>query len=182
MLRLVLLSGPLAVGKTVVANALVADHGFKHLRSSGYLKMILERRREPISREVLQIVGDRLDEETDYRWLIDKVAKPQVSNEPQQQLWLIDSVRKQRQVEHFQAEFGSATLHVHLWAPEEVLRERHQTRLDSGSHTEGGTRYDDAVAHPNEQSSRALRDVSDLSINVAMISGARAASIIRAAL
>ena len=61
MLFIVLLSGPIAVGKTSVANALIEQHQFRRLKSSDHLKDICASRTVRVSRASLQAVGDELD-------------------------------------------------------------------------------------------------------------------------
>lgn len=155
---LVLLSGPVAVGKTTLRQALMASHGFEQVRSSAYLKQLAEQRSLAGERTGLQDLGDELDRLTDYRWLLDEVAKPGLAALPEQRRWLVDAVRKHRQVEHFRAAYGDAVLHVHLNASEEVLRRRYAERRDA-------TTYDAAIRHDNEIASRSLIEIADFVID-----------------
>lgn len=163
------------MGKTSLANALIEQHKFRRLKSSHYLKDICASRGMPVSRASLQAVGDELDEATDFRWLIDDVALPQMGAEPEQHRWLVDSVRKPRQIEHFRTEFGGLVLHVHLWASEASLRQRYDLRRSSPGHAEGLTPYDVAIQHPNEVSSRALKGEADVAVLLERIGAIRAA-------
>lgn len=156
---LVLLSGPIAVGKTSVRQELLAAHGYDYVRSSAYLIELARKQGGDKSRTSLQDLGDRLDRETDYRWVLDEVARPAVAAHPSKLCWLIDAVRKKRQVEHFRAAFGPLVLHVHLHAPEEVLQERYSTRLVSAI---DAMPYDVAIRHENEVASRDLIHIADL--------------------
>ncbi len=178
MPRVLLLSGPIASGKTSLADELIARHGFKRLRSSDHLKAVCLQQGLDVSRSSLQQLGDRLDQETDFRWLIDEVAQPQIVAEPSQGRWLIDSVRKERQVAHFRSTFGSDVTHVHVWASEEVLLQRFEGRRNSGSHSEGSTEYAAAISHPNEVSARALLKIADLAINLGEIAPRSAGELI----
>ena len=76
MKLLLLLSGPVAVGKSGVANTLIKSHGFTSIKSSTYLRSKAASDGLNESRTVLQEAGDRLDSETDFKWLIDDVAVP----------------------------------------------------------------------------------------------------------
>ena len=165
---LVLLSGPVAAGKTTLRQALLSEHGFEHVRSSGYLRQTMARRGEAESRTSLQNLGDELDRQTDYRWLLDDVASTAFAASPAQRRWLVDAVRKHRQVEHFRASYGIAVLHVHLCASEAVLRGRYANRGDA-------TPYDVAIQHENEVAARSLIDVADLIIDTGLESAERAA-------
>jgi predicted kinase len=159
-LVVLLLSGPVAVGKSTLATQLVEDHGFRTIRSGNHLRSVATHLGSDSTRRALQELGDALDLRTDYLWLIDDVASPQVEAEPDHARWLLDSVRKKRQIEHFRSRF-SHVVHVHLTATEEVLRARYDARLAAGGEYEGGTPYDVAIAHPNEVASRGLIRIAD---------------------
>jgi adenylosuccinate synthase len=161
----VLLSGPVAVGKTRFADELVNAYKFNKIRSGGFLAAQASARRIRADRTGLQELGDELDALTDYRWVVDSVAVPAIEGVPSQRRWLFDAVRKHRQVEHFRSEFGDAVFHVHLVAPEEVLRSRYERRLCAGSEYIGATSYDDAVKHPNEIESRSLGSIAQLTLH-----------------
>lgn len=160
------MSGPIAVGKTAIAKQLVDAYRFNRIRSGGYLLLLAESRNGDKSRKGLQDLGDSLDRDTDYRWIVDDVAQPAIENGGGDGFWLLDSIRKHRQLYHFRDAFGSAVVHVHFTAAEEVLRSRYTTRLKSSQDYHGFTSYDDAVAHPNEVESRSLESAADLIIDV----------------
>lgn len=166
MQHLVLLSGPLAVGKSTLTSNLIESHGFMKIASSGYLKEAAARMSISIDRTALQEIGDRLDLETDYFWIVENVAKPSFDAMPAQDKWLVDSVRKKRQVDHFRSTFGDAVLHVHLTAPEDELQRRFEHRLSTSNHNEGFVTYDGAIAHANERAARKLLDIADLVLDV----------------
>ena len=163
---LILFSGPLAVGKSTVTRRLIEEHGFSRVASSAYLKERASQQGLGVDRQTLQEIGDRLDADTDYRWLIDDVAVPTFEASPLHERWLVDSVRKRRQLDHFRDKFGRRVLHVHLTAPEKELRRRYKERLTDAGHNEGSTTYADAVAHSNERSARGLVDLADLVLEV----------------
>lgn len=162
---LVLLSGPIAVGKTSVREELLAKHGYNYVRSSGYLMDLASKRGQGEARTSLQDLGDRLDMETDYRWVLDEVARPAIAAHPDKLRWLVDAVRKRRQVEHFREGFGPSVLHVHLNAPEEVLRQRYAARLISAK---DATQYDVAIRHENEVASRDLIHIANLVLDASV--------------
>lgn len=88
------------------------------------------------------------------------MAAPAVAASPDVRRWLFDAVRKYRQVEHFRAAYGASVFHLHLDAPEEVLRARYERRLAAeGEPVEGA--YDRTIAHDNELQSRALIHIAD---------------------
>ena len=159
-LIVLLLSGPVAVGKSTLATQLVEGHGFRTLRSGNHLRSLATQLGTDPNRRALQELGDALDLRTDYLWLVDDMALPQIEAAPGHARWLLDSVRKERQIEHFRSRFPYV-VHVHLIATEEVLRARYGARLAAGGQYEGGTPYDVAFGHPNEVASRGLIRIAD---------------------
>jgi adenylosuccinate synthase len=157
---LVLLSGAVTAGKSSLAAALIANHGFRKISTSGYLTELAAAQGLENRRDVLQALGDRLDEETDYSWPI-SVAQRQIQCGQHGGPWLLDAVRKDRQVFHFRAAF-SRVLHVHVTAPEEVLRARYLFRQGTKDSRDSQGTYDELIKHPNEVSSRALEFSADL--------------------
>lgn len=154
--KLLLLSGAIGSGKTEVACELIKNFEFVKIASSGYLSSLIpaEQRKEGDERRrQLQELGDRLDDETGYRWIVDPVAIQAIQDSPSTRNWLVDAVRKKRQVELFRERFGSLVRHVHLTASEEVLRSRYAQK---------GSDYDTVVMHPNEVNARSLEGFADL--------------------
>lgn len=156
MKRLLLLSGPMASGKTSVSASLQEAHRFVPISSGSFLRAQLTSRNEPVDRLNLQELGDALDRATDFVWLIDSVAIPALGTQPDVDSWLLDAVRKPRQVELFRNRFGNAVRHVHIVAPESVLEQRYAER--GLNHLED---YQASVLHPNEQSARSLAGLAD---------------------
>ncbi|MCR6702144.1 MAG: AAA family ATPase [Dokdonella sp.] len=154
--KLLILSGGIGVGKTEVAKELTRTFQFKKISSSGYLISLIplhERKEGDELRRQLQELGDCLDERTGYRWVVDPVAIQIMDSAPEIKNWLVDAVRKQRQVELFRERFGPLIRHVHLTASEDVLRLRY---------AEKGNDYNIAIAHSNEANARNLQELADL--------------------
>lgn len=173
-MRLLLLSGPIAVGKTSLRNVLISEHGFLDIRSGDYLRGIAS----SDTRSDLQNLGDELDRRTNYRWLLEDVIAPAISSLPQQNLWLIDAVRKSAQVIHIKEAYPNEVLHVHLTAPEATLRTRYQERqliLAKQS------KYEDALNHDNEVKSRSLISEADYVLDATLSSPENLAKQLREA-
>lgn len=177
-----LVSGPIAVGKTSFANELIETSSFKKIRSGDFLSQLATARGSRSDRTGLQELGDSLDVETDYRWVVESVAGPLIAADVPQRLWLFDAVRKQRQVEHFRARFEVDVFHVHLIAPEEVLRARYEERRRRGDDYLGSATYDEVVRHPNEIEARSLGDIADLRLDTHANSPAALGDAVRRAL
>lgn len=165
-IHLLLFSGPLSVGKSSVTRALVETHQYERLRSGSYLASVAVQRGITPTRLELQGLGDRLDLETDYQWLIDAVAIPAFAAMPTRMSWIVDAVRKKRQVEHFRARFAVAPFHVHLVASEATLKRRYKSRQETGDDYVGDVPYHEAIQHPNEVASRSLITLADLVIDI----------------
>lgn len=156
MKRLLLLSGPIAGGKTSVSASLQERHGFVPISSGSFLRAQLAAQNEPIDRRNLQELGDTLDRTTDFSWLIESVASPAIEARPDAHNWLLDAVRKPQQIALFRLRFGDVVKHVHIVAPETVLEQRHAARDLSPLED-----YRASVLHPNEQIARSLAGFAD---------------------
>jgi hypothetical protein len=178
---LVLLSGPVAVGKTTLRSVLLKEYGFANVRSSAYLMELAEKQGGGNARSSLQELGDGLDESTDYKWVLDSVALPAMAANPGCKRWLVDAVRKQRQIEHFRAAFGRTVLHVHLSAAESVLRQRYDDRASVLGISKDPTAYDVAIAHSNEAAARALISAADLVFDTGLTKPQQVAALVVAA-
>ncbi|WP_163018707.1 AAA family ATPase, partial [Pseudomonas viridiflava] len=60
-LIVLLISGPIASGKSTVTNKLISAYGFESLSSGDYLRNLLKSKSQPVTRKELQELGDRLD-------------------------------------------------------------------------------------------------------------------------
>ena len=174
--NLILLSGAVAAGKTRIASLLEREHGFNRVSTSGHLKAMAARLDIAVNRVAMQDLGDREDIETDFLWPV-TVAKAQMAVSPGT-LWLLDAVRKRRQVHHFRAQNLGNVLHVHTWAPEAVLRARYEARVAANQeYGETGT-YEEFVNRPNEVESRSLIELSDMTCDTSILSPERAVQLI----
>lgn len=166
---ILLLSGPAAAGKTTICESLTANHGFAAIKSSRHLRTLVQPTEREVTREVLQEIGDRLDVETDFNWLVTDVAIPQIDAQQDQKFWFVDSVRKPEQIDRFSEAFPGKVLHCHVTAPDSVLRFRMQARDESNGSLSYEKDYAEHVTHPNEVSARALGDVAKLVIDTSRI-------------
>lgn len=171
---ILLVSGPLAVGKTSVREMLIAKHGYAAIQSSSYLRELAIAKGIALERKNLQVLGDSLDIETQFSWVVSKVALPQVQAKPEQELWIFDSVRKPEQVSLFRGQFGASVRHVHFICPESILKNRYESRV----RTEDAVSYEDAINHPNERSSRSLSQIADRVISLEKLSSEDAAQLL----
>lgn len=172
--KIILISGPLAVGKTAVASILDQDFGYTKISSSKYLRLIAEERGLADSRSMLQDLGDLLDEETNFSWLVNDVASNQLASNPYKLNWFVDAVRKPQQVQLFRKKFP-LVFHVHLTAPDEILEARFLCRAREGDNVDHIGSYKAAIAHPNEQAARGLCHIADEVIDLSACTPDKAA-------
>lgn len=118
------ISGPVAVGKSMLADEVVRRFDVERISTSRILKDL----GTPDERQKLIDAGKKLDVETDGRWVADGVQKMLSGIKRAPQVFLIDAVRTEQQVKHLREKFGSRFLHFHVVAPVAVCAERYAKR------------------------------------------------------
>ena len=156
--RILLLAGPIAVGKSSVVDILSREFGFRKISSGSYLVRLLESRGVEPNREQLIQLGDELDLQTNYEWVVRDAASEALAYHPEQPLWVFDSVRKKLQVEHFRGWAYGRSFLVYLSAEEATLRTRYASRQRA---SDSFTPYDNAVDSDNEREARSLGALAD---------------------
>lgn len=170
---LVVFSGPIAVGKTAVADLLIRDHSYKGISTSHYLRSSLGPPQIERTRTELRLRGDLLDEQTQYAWVTDRVVRPAIHADPSQRRWLVDAVRKPEQIEHLRASL-KRICHVHFTATKSVLRQRFKTRARVGDNSNSPISYDDLSSSASEQSVIRCGPMADITIDLTSCSPAAA--------
>ncbi|MGV1766072.1 adenylosuccinate synthetase [Rhizobium rhizogenes] len=128
MQKIIILSGPIAVGKTAFADELMRRYPCQKVSTRNY---ILKVKHVENSRASLQEAGMQLDDETNGSWVSDAVAE--TLTETDKSVLLIDSARIAAQVERIRERFGrKKVLHIHLTAAEHVLKDRYEKRNKGG--------------------------------------------------
>jgi len=153
---IILLSGPIASGKSTIARELMLTHGYRSISSGNYLRETLGARGRPITREELQNFGDQLDQETNYEWLTENISRKAIEDHTQKK-WILDSVRKVEQISSHRKLLETSIIHVHLIAPAEELKSRYDSRNKSSE-----LEYKKAKSHSNEKNTENLITVADL--------------------
>ncbi len=171
--RFLILSGSICAGKSTISNELSSKFSFRRISSGRFLQNEASNRGYGHGRHDLQELGDTLDNETEYKWIVDPLSLDSISSEPNRSRWLLDAARKKQQIILLRSTFGECVRHVHLSAPEEVLHKRFAERLDYQTKV-----YEQAVQHPNEVSARSLAAIADKSFDTTQLMPAEIANSI----
>jgi len=153
--RIILLSGPVAAGKTRLGNALVERYEFKVIKTRKLIEALVHVENE---RGALQKAGEQLDQETQGKWVARALAR-EVSRLPDNCSVLVDSIRIGQQAEAIRVAFGSRVVHIHLTAPTSVLSERYSSRTPNVKELPS---YDQVRADPTESAVEKLADIADI--------------------
>jgi adenylosuccinate synthase len=154
--KIVLLSGPLAVGKSTLAEALSTKFGFRIVKT----RELLQRRDPKLSDRIsLQKAGARLDRKTGGDWIAEELGSLILDEDSPDHI-VIDSLRIAGQVEAIQRSFGRVVVHVHLTADDSELRSRFESRTVDFAEAA----YEEAKSDQTERKVESLASVADLLI------------------
>jgi adenylosuccinate synthase len=161
-LLVVVVSGPVAGGKSALARALAER--FDGLRlSTRELLMPRLAPGEPATRQALQRVGAQLDTDTDGRWVADRLSR-RIFDAPHR-LVIVDSARIAGQIEGLRRAFGrSEVRHVHVTASRATCAARYEQRR-SRAEVQEATTYDEVMADPTEAQVDSLGDMADIAVD-----------------
>jgi len=165
---ILLISGPIAVGKSSVVSNLIDNYEFRKLSSGEHLVKLAKEKSLIPNRQTLTRIGDELDIDTDYSWVVNTVTKTALNRYPEVDRWIFDSVRKKRQVRHFRTAFHESIMHIHLTADESVLKCRYENRQLKNP-VKDHLEYEVAITTPNETESRSLETIADHVIDTSHI-------------
>lgn len=152
----VLVSGPIATGKTAVANALVESLDADLLRVREVLGTVLGLNGR--DRRTLQEQGADLDKRTGGRWLLDYIDDHHRPNKAV----VVDALRTRRQTAPILEGFVDSRL-VYLEAHEETRRRRYAIGAASDP-VKASVGLDTAMHHPTEAEVRLLRPMAHVVI------------------
>lgn len=162
MVNLILiLTGPIAAGKSELTAALEQRFGFQTLKTHELLKDIAAKQSEQ-TRGSLQAFGEDLDKKTKGAWVRDGLIKL-ADTLPPESMVVVDSVRIAGQIEFIRGAFGLRVLHVHLTAPLDVLERRFKKPRKKGFR-EART-YEEAKNDSTEQQVETLAQIADIVID-----------------
>jgi len=159
--QIVVLSGPVAAGKTTLADSLEKRFGFARVKTRELIRTMLGTEPE---REALQKAGEELDVKTDGTWVARALAQRllEIESDDDGRRILIDSVRLVTQIEAIRDAFGRNVVHVHVTAPTETLAERYASRQAAIQELSS---YDRVTADPTEANVELLAPIADIVID-----------------
>ena len=160
--RIILLSGPVASGKTTLASNLANEFGMKLLRTRDWLTSELENRGR-VGRVDLQREGERLDQETNGTWVLEGLDRDLRSRGTSESV-VVDSVRIEKQIEAIRDAYGAAVTHIHMTAPVPVLSERYDKRQQESADPDHMT-YQDVQRNSTEYSVDGLQYAADVVVD-----------------
>jgi adenylosuccinate synthase len=152
--RLIAISGPVASGKSVLANEICKR--FKAYRIS--TRQLLLDTGAPNERNALIEAGKRLDSETDGMWVCEGSLPYIRQNDKTCDVILVDAVRTERQIHHLRETFGERFLHIHVSVPYSVAKERYEQR---GLEWDRDVPYQNVRADPTESGVWLLDRIAD---------------------
>ena len=160
--RIILLSGAVASGKSMLANQLANRFNMKLLRTSAVLRAKMARSDEP-GRIALQDFGDELDQSTSGAWVLDSLRQ-MLEAEATSTNVVVDSVKIQAQIDAIRDVYGSLVTHIHMTAPLDVLTSRYESRGSSSRRAEQLT-YPDVRSNQTESLVDGLSEIADVVID-----------------
>ena len=160
--RIILLSGPVASGKSMLASRLSDRLKMKLLRTSDLLRATMTGSNAS-GRIALQDWGDELDRRTQGTWVLDSLRQMLQGEEPGTHV-VVDSVKIQEQIDAIRDAYGSSVTHIHMTAPLDVLASRYGSRESSPSQVEHLS-YEDVRLNQTESLAGRLSEIADVVID-----------------
>lgn len=157
--RIVVVSGPVASGKSALARQLCDT--FKGKRYSTH-EMLVRQLGRDADRRALQQAGEKLDRRSGGSWVRDQLSRD-IYSLRDYDLAVVDSARIPGQVDYLRESFGRRVTHIHTFASEATLRRRYRQR--SKERAGELPTYEEMIADPTEAKIEAMREHADLVID-----------------
>lgn len=158
-LKIVVLSGPIGSGKSLLATKLTDRYGAKIIKTRDLLRRLLPTVKD--EREALQKAGEKLDRADGGAWVKNALVRyieDNISGPAASGFFVIDSARIPGQVKAVREAYGTAVHHIHLDASDNVLQARYAHRK---SQTKEFKKYEDVRKSKTEKEVRNLSAVAD---------------------
>jgi adenylosuccinate synthase len=158
--QILVLSGPVASGKTTLLNKLKDRYAIQVIKTWKLIQQ--EKKGVENDRAQLQRAGDELDRKTGGEWLADAVARA-AQRLPVDARIAVDAVRIKKQIDALRRAFGSRVVHIHLTASEAELARRYGQR--SNSPFRELSSYSDVLRNKTERGVRTLAAAADVVVD-----------------
>lgn len=161
---IVVVSGPVGAGKSTLAARLQRRYGAAHVRTHEMMQEVAVRRGFGLAgeRRAMQEFGDRLDEDTDGRWVADRLSEMIADGEIDSEVIVVDAARRTTQIEWLRRAFPSRVRHIHVQAPVYVLSARYTERVSGLREL---ATYSDVQTNDTERQVITLADEADVAID-----------------
>ncbi|TAI47631.1 adenylosuccinate synthetase [Flagellimonas allohymeniacidonis] len=164
----IVLSGEIASGKSSICEGLQNSFDFKVLGTKGALQEIAKKQNNgklPEERGFLQAFGEKLDKETNGKWVLD-YFQTEINNNNR---ILIDSARIISQVSFFREAYGDSVYHIYLDASEASRREwfinRKKKEDNFSSVEEAKQKFEQYSQDATEKQVKSLKPKCDLVVH-----------------
>jgi len=117
----VVLSGPIAAGKSTLCDDLIGQFGFSVFKTRELIQELLKN--VPSERAALQKAGETLDRKTNGDWVASSLAR-KIQEKGSKCHVIVDSVRIKKQIDGLRRAFGSRVVHIKQTADPAILRKR----------------------------------------------------------
>ncbi len=168
--QILLLSGPVASGKTTLWQQLARNFPSEHIHALKTKDLIRELALKklghelPSERRALQDCGDQLDRDTKGRWVRDALISfvSRCISTEEAPIFVVDAVRIRAQIKAIREAYGFSVKHIHLKAPEHELAERYKRRC---SDMQELSSFKDLEKNPTEAAVHELEKIADIVVD-----------------
>lgn len=169
MTLVLILSGPIAVGKSTLAVHLAGTIPATVISARRAIEELAQL--NGASRTQLQVAGAAIDERTDGRWLGDYLLRSIGANEDV----IVDSARTPKQVDHIRCVRPEA-MFVHLNADPLVRAERYKAGQDF---VKRSTTFDESMDHLTERVVQMIAPMADIVLETSNLTPGQVADAVR---
>ena len=156
--RIIVLSGPVASGKTTLGDTIVERYGFELQKTRDLIRVL---QKTKLERGALQRGGDTLDRKTKGQWVAIALGRA-LLDLPTNATIVVDSVRIEAQVTAIRQAFGQHVTHVHLTAPLRELERRYCRRKQ---HLGEFSSYEEVYTNETERNVDNLKEIADVVVD-----------------
>ncbi len=159
--RLIVISGGMASGKSVLAQRLSSDFDCRTVKTSDIIQRYMSSGAKGDHRS-LQCKGNELDLNTDYGWIADEIAKeirPRFDDSPLVPV-VLEGIRKVQQIERILSQIGHRYVrHVHLSVDPATQRRRFEELMRA---KDAGLNFEEVINDASEREVAKLADQADM--------------------